>query len=242
MTTANSVRYGNTTINFTVRRSPRRRKTLQITIGGEGVQVDAPMKTSDEELRSFVLRKAPWVLSRATKTPSWLVSKRFVSGETLPYLGRNVVLVVEPRDVRKTSVRFDHWQFRVVIPRTLDGIERQERVRKAVVSWYRQRAAERLPLNVARWWHPLGSGDQPAILIRNQRTRWGSCAPDGTLRINWRVMMLKPELIDYIVVHEMAHLTHKNHSKGFWAFVLRAMPDMERRRGRLREAGHALPF
>ena len=242
MTVPDSVRYGNTTIDFTVRRSPRRKKTMQITIGGEGVQVDAPMSASDEELRAFVLRKAPWVLSRAAQSPTWLVRKRFVSGETLPYLGRNVVLVVEPQDARKTSVRFDHWRFRVAVPRALDGVELQARVRKAVVAWYRERAAERLRLNVARWWNRLGTGNQPPIHIRNQRTRWGSCAPDGTLRFNWRTMMLKPDLIDYIVVHEMTHLTHRNHSKEFWSLVRRTMPDAERRRSRLREAGHALPL
>ena len=242
MTTADRVRYGNTIIDFTVRRSARRKKTLQITTAGEGVHVDAPLETTDDDVRSFVLRKAPWVLNKSAQAPSWFTPRRFVSGETLPYLGRNAVLVVEPRDTRKTSVRFDHWRFRVAVPEGLADDQRRERVRKAVVAWYRNRAAERLPLNVARWWSRLGTGDRPPILIRDQRTRWGSCAPDGTLRFNWRTMLLKPDLIDYIVVHEMAHLTHKHHSREYWALVHRTLPDANSRRGRLREAGHELPL
>ena len=162
MTTADHVRYGNTIIDFTVRRSARRKKTMQITAAGEGVHVDAPLETTDDDVRAFVLRKAPWVLGKAAQASSWFTPRRFVSGETLPYLGRNAVLVVEPRDTRKTSVRFDHWRLRVAVPEGLADDQRRERVRKAVVAWYRNRAAERLPLNVARWWNRLGTGDRPS--------------------------------------------------------------------------------
>ena len=91
--------------------------------------------------------------------------------------------------------------------------------------WYRGRAAERLPNVVERWWPQLGRGEVSQILIRDQRKRWGSCAPDGTLRFNWRAMMLEQALIEYVVVHELAHLTHRNHSTDFWGLVSKAMPD-----------------
>lgn len=237
-----SVRYGNATIEYEVRRSARRTKTLQVTVGGEGVQVHAPLAATDDEIKAFMLRKASWVLSHAPDAGPLPSPKRFVSGETLPYMGRNVVLVVEPRDVPTASVRFDHWRFRVTVPRDSNGEERLARVRAAVVAWYKERAADRLPVSVARWRSRLGVNANPRILIRDQRNRWASCASDGTLRFNWRTIMLKPELVDYIVVHEMAHLTHKNHSREFWALVYRTLPDAERRRVRLREAGHGLPL
>ncbi len=82
----------------------------------------------------------------------------------------------------------------------------------------------------------------PRVLIRDQRLRWGSCAPDGTLRFNWRVVMLKPSLIEYVVVHELAHLTHPNHSPSFWGLVTEVMPDAQERRARLREEGRTLPL
>ena len=71
------------------------------------------------------------------------------------------------------------------------------------------------------------------ILVRDQRQRWGSCAPDGTLRFNWRTMMLEQALIEYVVVHELAHLTHRNHSTDFWGLVSKAMPDAQQRRRRV---------
>ena len=236
------IRFGDTTIDYKVRRSERRKKTVQITADGGGVQVAAPMTTPDSDLRAIVRKRAPWILSHASAEMLEAAPKRFVSGETLPYLGRNVRMIVDTADVRSPKVRFDHWRFRVTVPKTLSGGERYEPIRRAVVGWYRDRAAERLPNVVERWWPQLGRGDVSQILIRDQRQRWGSCAPDGTLRINWRAMMLKPALIEYVVVHELAHLTHRNHSTDFWGLVSKAMPDAQRRRKSLRETGRTLPL
>ena len=242
MTEPGRIRFGNTTIDYDVRRSDRRKKTVQITVDGGGVQVAAPMTTPDSELRAIVRKRAPWILSHASGEMLEAAPKRFVSGETLPYLGRNVRMVVEAADVRSTQVRFDHWRFRVALPKTLNSDERYESIRRAVVGWYRDRAAERLPEVVERWWPRLGRGEMSKILVRDQRQRWGSCAPDGTLRFNWRAMMLKPALIEYVVAHELAHLTHRSHSTDFWALMSKAMPDAQQRRNHLREAGRTLPL
>ena len=237
-----SVRFGNTIIDFEVRRSERRKKTVQITVDGGGVHVAAPMATPGSDIRALVRKRAPWILGHGSEAMLQAAPKRFVSGETLPYLGRNVRLLVQSADVRSPNVRFDHWRFRVTIPETLDADIRYERIRRAVVSWYRDRATNRLPAVVERWWPRLGRGEISSILVRDQRQRWGSCAPDGTLRFNWRAMMLKPALIDYIVAHELAHLTHRNHSTEYWGLLAKAMPDAQHRRKSLREAGRMLPL
>ena len=242
MSERRSVRFGDTTIEYEVRRSERRKKTVQITVDGGGVQVAAPTKTPESELRAMVRKRALWILSHAYDAMLEATPKRFVSGETLPYLGRNVRLIVESTDIRSPRVRFDHWRFRVAVPKTLDGDQRYEPIRRSIVGWYRQRASERLPDVVQRWWPRLGRGEESLILVRDQRQRWGSCAPDGTLRFNWRAMMLKPALIEYVVVHELAHLTHRNHSTDFWGLLSRAMPDAQQRRKSLKEAGRTLPL
>ena len=234
MTDRNSIRFGNTTIEYEVRRSERRRKTVQITMDGGNVRVAAPMTTPDAELRDIVRRRGAWILSHATPAVLEAVPKRFVSGETLPYLGRSLRMMFDTVDVRSPEVRFDRWRLRVSAPKALSGSERHEQIRRAIVGWYRDRAAERLPKVAERWGPRLGQRDMPLILVRDQRQRWGSCSPDGTLRFNWRAMMLPPALIEYVVVHELAHLTHRNHSTDL------AMPDAQQRRQRLREAGRAL--
>ena len=242
MSERGSVRFGNTDIEYEVRRSGRRRKTVQITLDGGGVQVFSPMTTPEDELRAIVRRRAPWILNHASGEALEAAPKRFVSGETLPYLGRNVRIIVDTGDVRSPEVRFDHWRFRVVAPDDLQGAERQRRIRRAIVGWYRDRAAERLPKLVERWWPRLGQRERSQVLVRDQRQRWGSCAPDGTLRFNWRAVMLPHALVEYVVVHELAHLTHRNHSADFWGLVAQVMPDAHQRRHRLREAGRLLPL
>ena len=236
------VRFGDTNIEYEVRRSERRKKTVQITVDGGGVQVAAPIKTPDTELEAIVRKRAAWILNHAREGVLRPARKRFVSGETLPYLGRNVKLIVEPADARAPAVRFDHWRFRVLIPEGLEGEERYKLIHRALVDWYRNRAAERLRSGVQRWWPRLGNGGEAQILIRDQRQRWGSCAPDGTLRFNWRVMMLEASLVEYIIVHELVHLSIKNHSANFWRALAGVLPDVEQRRQRLREAGKSLPL
>ena len=237
-----SVRFGSTTIEYEVRRSERRKKTVQITIDGGGVQVLAPAATPDKELQAIVRKRAAWILNHSTDSALEAVPKRFISGETLPYLGRNVKLIVEPADVPAPEVQFDHWRFRVLIPDGLKEEERYQRIRRVVVGWYRARAAGRIQSGVQRWWPRLGNGAEPKILIRDQRQRWGSCAPDGTLRFNWRVMMLEPSLVEYVVVHELAHLSINNHGADFWRLLAGVLPDVEHRRRRLREVGRTLPL
>ena len=242
MTEQGSVRFGGTTIEYHVRRSARRRKTVDITVDGAGVQVAAPQDTPDEDVQAIVRRRAPWILAHASEGLLEAPPKGFVSGETLPYLGRNVRMVVVVGDVRSPEVRFDHWRLRITVPRDLSEGGRSRSIRKAIVVWYRRRAEARLAGIVERWWPRFGSGEPHHLLIRDQRQRWGSCAPDGTLRFNWRLAMLRPDLAEYVVVHELAHLRVRNHSTEFWALLSQAMSDAQERRRRLREVGKSLPL
>ena len=106
MTERGRIHFGNTTIDYEVRRSKRRKKTVQITVGGGGVQIAAPMRTPDSELRAIVRKRAPWILNHTSGEMLEDAPKRFVSGETLPYLGHNVRMIVDTADVRSPTSRF----------------------------------------------------------------------------------------------------------------------------------------
>ena len=242
MKSRDTVRFGDTTIEYNIRRSAKRRKTVQITVDGGGVQVAAPSSAEDSKLREIVRKRAPWILDHSSEGLLAVPRKRFVSGETLPYLGRNIRMVIKIEERGKAEVRFDHWRFQVSIPSGLDDENYRDRIRRAFVNWYRRRAHSRLTEAVERWWPLLGPGETSRVLIRDQRLRWGSCASDGTLRFNWRTVMLPTKLIEYVVVHELAHLKIKNHSADFWGLVTRTLPDAQQRRRDLREAGQSLPL
>ncbi len=242
MTRRERIQFGDTTIEYEVRRSARRKKTLQISVEGGVVRVSAPMRTPNRELRDFVRKRAPWIIEQKADEQATALPARFASGETLPYLGRDVPMLVKDADGETPKVRFSKWRFHITAPGIMRGSERYERIRHAIEAWYRDRAAERLPVSIEKWMPRFGCEVEPQLLIRNQKRRWASCSSDGKLRFNWRVMMLEPWLIDYIVAHELAHLTHMNHSADFWGLVAKVMPDMQLRRQRLKEATLKLQF
>ena len=242
-----TVRIGDTVIEYRIRRSRRRKKTIQIAVNGDGVVVAAPARTPNRELKDLVTRRSNWILRRLSEweqrpEPEPL---QFVSGETLPYRGGSIVLVVQLAAETRSGVpevSFCRGRLQIIVPTGLTEAGRQEQVREGIVAWYREGAAVQVQDWVNRWWPALGKGDSARILIRNQRRRWGSCAHDRTLRFNWRVAMLEPSLTEYVVVHELAHLTHMNHSPAFWSLVSQHLPDTRELRQRLKAVGPTLPL
>ena len=240
MTERGSVRFGTTTILYAIIRSRRRKKTIEITLDpAEGVIVSAPLNVPSEDVARVVRRRAGWIVRKSTEAMLHPRPKQFVSGESLPYLGRQVRIFVDPSDVERASVHFDHWTFRIVVPDQLAGEARRQAALSAVTAWYKRRAEGRLTARARVWSEKLGVAPK-RVLTRDQRQRWGSCAPDGTIRFNWRVVMTEPSLIDYVVLHELLHLKIRNHRRDFWAEMAALMPDYKVRRARLREFGPTL--
>ena len=240
-----TLRVGGADVEYEVRRSARRKKTVQLSIRDGAVIVNAPAAMRDPDIREFVRSRADWIAKTlAEREETAPESLKFVTGETLPYLGRPAKLVVRTSDDGELSVRYDRRRFHVCVPGDLPEAIRPPMVGGAIANWYAARARERLPSDMDRWWSTLGRGDRSRVQVSvgSARSRWGSCSSDGKIRFSWRVMMLDPALIDYIVVHELAHLSVMNHSRDFWAVVEAAMPDWKARRATLREAGRALPL
>ncbi|MDE2716542.1 MAG: SprT family zinc-dependent metalloprotease [Chloroflexota bacterium] len=186
--------------------------------------------------------EAAWIVSRLSQAPPEGVQKRFVNGESLPYLGEDIHIAVRFADVPSPEIRLDDGRFRVAVPPNLRGKRRLEAMRQAFFEWYRERALDQVTECVDRWWPKLGRGERSRVLIRNQRRRWGSCASDGTIRINWRIIMLEPSLIEYIVVHELAHLSVRNHSPDFKKLMSSVLPDFRDREKRLGQTEGILPL
>ena len=229
-------------IEYTLRRSSRRKKTVQISVSDGAVVVSAPMRTPNREIRAIVQKRCQWILDKLETESQGPPPLRLVTGDKLPYLGRDLPLVLEEAGVRRPSALLDGDRLLATVPWGLTGDERREAVRTALVAWYRAQAAELLTDSVSRWLPAMGRTEMPRVLVREQRTRWGSCSADGTLRFSWRLAMVDPELIDSVAVHELAHLDVMDHSPSFWQVVLRAMPDAKERRKRLGKAGRHLPL
>jgi len=104
---------------------------------------------------------------------------------------------------------------------------------------YRKSARECFERKVVHW-HRYTGGNYSTITIRDQKSRWGSCSSRGTLSFNYRLIFAPPGILDYVVVHELCHLTHMNHSKEFWNMVGTVMPDYKKHKSWLKERGHEL--
>ena len=274
-TERDSVSGRDTTIEYELRRSRRRKKTMQIVVDAGGVRVSVPWRASNDRVREFVLSRAGWIREQLAVASSAerAAAKRLASGATLPYLGREVRIVVKTVRRPAGDARLEGRKLIVSVAGEPSGDERPDPVREAVLHWYRSRAEEILPAKVDRWLpravyfrpvnHPyssllkwgtlfphtvddrlprLGHASKPRVLIRDQKTLWGSCAHDGTIRLNWRAVMLDPALIDYIVVHELAHIDVRNHSDDFWELVREILRDAQDLRQRLREVERTLPW
>lgn len=233
---------GASTVLFELRRSARRTRTINIRVEGERVVLAVPLRTPLSEAEDVIRRRERWILEQMARKPAQPPQLLVDGCDVLPFMGRSVSVVVEPAAVKSAAARLVDDVLRVEVPASLDDGQSKEAARGSVVEWLRGQAAERLPVEVERWWPTMGRGDGARIRIGNQRRQWGNCSVDGTIRFSWRLMMLEPELIEYVVVHEMAHLTRMDHSKEFWALVAWAMPDVADRRRRLREVQDQLPL
>ncbi|MBS4026276.1 MAG: M48 family metallopeptidase [Clostridia bacterium] len=115
----------------------------------------------------------------------------------------------------------------------------QRELRKQQASWYRQQANEAIMLRVRYYSEKVGVAYN-TVRIKDQKTRWGSCSAKKNLNFNWRLIMAPPEVLDYVVVHELCHLIHLNHSPAFWQLVKNQLPDYSRHKRWLKDQGATL--
>ena len=155
-----------------------------------------------------------------------------------------VPLVTSDREVRQILSQKQHW----IVTKYLEQQEKQinkpvsgltDAQRNALTQRYIVAAKEYFPKRAA-YFRQFTGGTYNRITIRDQKTRWGSCSAKGTLSFNWRLMLAPPAILDYVVVHELCHLTHMNHSAAFWQAVESVYPDYRNARKWLKEHGQEL--
>jgi hypothetical protein len=225
---------------FAVRWS-RRRRTIGISVARDGeLRVLAPVGVSARKLESAVRARIPWVRRKLAEFAALgppPPPPRFVDGERLPYLGRTYRLVlVDAVAPPGAAVALRRGRFELA--RGLDG-----EARAAVVQWYTERAQARLGARVAHY-APLVGATPAAVVVRDLGLRrWGVCdARTHVVSFHWELVLQPPEIVDYVVVHELAHLHEPNHGPRFWRRVTAVMPDWKRRRRALSSSGrrHAI--
>jgi predicted metal-dependent hydrolase len=228
-----TITIGEQTIAYRVRRSARARR-LALRVGADiGVEVVLPDRSPGGDVERFLLRHVRWIIRHQQNLARW---KTLGDGTRLTVLGRDVTLRFEPCDGHRAVASLQGPSLTVRC-REFD----QELVRTLVLRVLTRVAREAIPRRVAAIdaGHSCGPA---AVTIRNQRTRWGSCSRKGTLSFNWRLVLLPPFVMDYLIVHELAHLKEMSHSPRYWSRVGRMDPCGREAARWLRVNGRTLPL
>lgn len=214
-----------------------RKKSISLKVVDGRVVVRVPKATSARNIAALVARKTRWIheklLQQETRRP--LLVRHYVSGEGFEYLGDEVVLQVVPGQVK--TVTLEGGVLRVQVPLRVRKTE--VFVRRALQEWFSTAAQVQLPARIDYFATRVGAAPA-AIKVRRYKARWGSCTRGGELAFNWLIMVAPPEIVDYVVVHELCHLRHHNHGREFWQSVARVLPDYDGRRHWLKENGWRL--
>lgn len=231
MTGRQTLAYGSESIDFTLNFSPRRR--LSITVEPDGsVIVKAPTSASLEAVLDRIRQKAGWIIRQRDHFAAFgpaMPPKRYVSGETHRYLGRQYRLKVI--EGNSPSVKLVGRFFEIVALKKSDT----KAVRRQLEAWYRRQAKRIFAEHASRCLKSsyFRSLSVPRLLIRTMKRRWGSCTREGTILLNLALIQASPPCIDYVITHELCHLIHHHHDAAFYRLLERVLPDYRERKRRL---------
>jgi predicted metal-dependent hydrolase len=226
-------RLGEWLVGYEFQRSQRR--TLGLSVGPQGLSVRAPRAMPFSEVDAFLQRKTAWVLSKLQQlrqaSPLAPAATEWRAGACLPYLGRSLELAIEPGlRLRAAGASLDGGRLLLALPSTAEP----ERVRELAQAWL-MREARRVFTERLDHFAPRLGVRYSSLRLSSATTRWGSASSNGSIRLNWRLIHLSLEMIDYVAAHELSHLREMNHGPDFWGVVASVMPDYDRRRRALRQ-------
>ena len=225
-------------IHYTIVRSARR-KTVGIGVSPDDrVTVRAPFSLDERRIREIVEEKSAWIIKRMAlnrERAGRIRPREYADGEEFFFLGKPYLL---ERVMGWRGVALMDGRLCVGVPRT--GGEREgRRIALCISRWYRAHALGILVERVNAFRERLGV-NSCAVRIKTLRSRWGSCSTRGNLNFNWLLVLAPLEIIDYVVVHELCHFVHHDHSTRFWKLVESVLPDYRERRRWLKTNGFSL--
>lgn len=222
-------------LDFEVQLSGARR-SIGITVDRDGsLIVNAPNDCDEAELAAFAHDKRMWVYKKLAEKDLLLSNrpmKEFVSGEGFAYLGRSHRLQLVDR--RDSAVKLERG--RLVMQRDLPARGQGAQV---MIEWYRTRAQRWLSRRIGPWARRMGVTPS-AIDVRDLGYRWGSLGKNDRVNFHWATIQLPPTLVDYVIVHELAHVLEPNHTPAFWLRVERALPTFQAAKVDLARIGSGL--
>jgi len=206
------------------------RKTLSISVDCFGkLIVRAPYACDEARINRFLREKESWIVKHQTQKAG---AKESLPPQDLD--GFSFLLLGEPHTIclwDQKKIAYDRQNFRLFIPR--------ENAAERVRGWLKENA-KRIFLKLATERAAQMGVSFPSLTVNGASSRWGSCSYNGALHFSFRLIYAPKEMIDYVVVHELAHILHHNHSAAFWREVEKILPDYRKKRAWIKERGYLL--
>ena len=214
-----SIRLRDRDVAYLLKRSQQRR-SIMLTVDEHGLTVSAPWRSSERRIVGVIRDAEAWVLKKLDVWSAFPArDQSWIQGDKVKYLGRDLSLhlTVDRIATLATLQEGDNLHISLADP------AHRESIKTALVKWYRRNAQSNFSDRVGEL-APRLDVPVPRLFLSNARTRWGSCNAKGEVRLNWRLIQATQSTIDYVVVHELAHLIEMNHSRRFWKLVASVCP------------------
>jgi predicted metal-dependent hydrolase len=230
--------------DYQIRRSQRAKKT-RIVVKHDKIEIVSPPQIPEHKLHEFIHKQQAWVLQALTtveqrrQTITSLAPDAYCHGVKVPYRGEVFLLTIKSSLSQKVSLSFDeNTGFLLQGPYT-QKLEHNEGIRLTLIDWMMKQAGLEATSYINK--HASRYQLQPRSLrIKEQKSRWGSCGVRDDINLNWLLILAPPSVLEYVVVHELCHLRHRNHSAAFWDLVAEHMPDYQQHRKWLKQHGQRL--
>lgn len=214
-----TIRLRDRDIPYLLKRSQKRR-TIVLTVDQNGLAVHAPWRSSMRRIEAAVLEGERWIVKKLEEWSRYPARRQtWADGDGIRFLGRDLKLEVAADTIAQTATLAEGDILRIALPEPGN----RAMVLAAVVKWYRRHAHASFSERIACFAPQLGV-PVPRLFLSSARTRWGSCNVKGDVRLNWRLIQASQATVDYVVVHELAHLIEMNHSRRFWNLVAGICP------------------
>jgi len=215
-----------------------KRRSIGIIVGSRGVEVRAPRWATLREIERFLREKEKWIWHHLGSRRHERVDFSWISGQSIPLFGQPAALEIRPIAAKPRDRRVHLDQTRLVAQVLADdGIDE---LRVLVHAWLRENLRQTGTHRVHHYARALGV-PLPTVRISSARTRWGSCSAAGRISLNWRLVHVPLNLVDYVVAHEVAHLREMNHSARFWSILEGIYPGCREARRELNSLERTLP-
>lgn len=224
-----SVEYGTKNIVFEIERKAKLKNTY-INVDTDGVLVKTNDTTTIDAINKMVQNKSAWISKKLDIFKRVAINKDIGTGSRLYYMGKSYyVNIIKDETAQTITINFTHSKFHITTPLKYSDVE----LNNAIENFYKQKAIEKI-IPLTKKWAKTMSVVPEHISFRYSKNRWGSCSSTNRISFNYHLVKLSSSLIEYVVIHELAHIIFQNHSKDFWKLVHKHLADYKVKEEKIR--------